>query len=145
MSNKAPGLSNQNQIRSNARLFGIILTVLGAAGVIGGAIGFVGTGFDSSYDPFAEDGVPRPVIWMGVFLLGGILLGFGRSLLVAGYGGVALQYAAGEAAPVIKETKEYLTADDAAAPGGSGPFCRSCGVRNDAEARFCDACGASLT
>ena len=24
------------------------------------------------------------------------------------------------------------------------PYCRSCGTRNDAEARFCDSCGTSM-
>ena len=38
---------------------------------------------------------------------------------------------------------------DDGSPGTSGtaatgPFCRSCGVRNDEDARFCDGCGASL-
>ncbi len=28
--------------------------------------------------------------------------------------------------------------------GGAGPFCRSCGVRNDDDARYCDGCGQSL-
>jgi len=25
----------------------------------------------------------------------------------------------------------------------AGPYCRACGVRRDADARFCDGCGAS--
>jgi hypothetical protein len=28
--------------------------------------------------------------------------------------------------------------------GATGPYCRACGTRNDAEARFCDSCGASM-
>ena len=39
------------------------------------------------------------------------------------------------------------TVDDqtaTAAAAAAGPYCRSCGVRNDPDARFCDGCGQSL-
>lgn len=145
MEKKPPGSANQDQIRTNARIFGVLLTGLGVATIGVGVVGFVLTAFSDSYDPFADPGVPKPMIWMGVFLVGGVLSVVGRGLLGAGYGGAALRYAAGEAAPVFKETKEYLAADTSADPArAQGPFCRACGVRNDVEANFCDGCGASL-
>jgi hypothetical protein len=29
-------------------------------------------------------------------------------------------------------------------PAATGPFCSTCGVRNDGDATFCDSCGAAL-
>ena len=46
------------------------------------------------------------------------------------------RYAAGETMPVVKDSLDYLKA---------GPFCSTCGVRNDADAKFCDSCGATLS
>ena len=60
-------------------------------------------------------------------------------LLQAGFGGVAARYAAGEVAPVLKDSLAYVTASEK-----TGPFCSKCGVRNDDGARFCDACGTAL-
>ncbi|TIC88209.1 zinc ribbon domain-containing protein [Nocardioides sp. GY 10113] len=34
--------------------------------------------------------------------------------------------------------------DPRAASGAAGPYCRECGVRQNVEARFCDACGTPL-
>ncbi len=59
--------------------------------------------------------------------------------------------------PTVKQSATYLSDGEGIlgvgrtvgdrAPGGSaaaGPYCRSCGVRNDEDARFCDGCGTSL-
>ena len=67
-----------------------------------------------------------------------------------GFGGAIGRYYAGEAAPVLRDTLRTVTGADA--EGGpsekserAGKFCSSCGVRQDSEARFCDACGAPLS
>ncbi len=75
--------------------------------------------------------------------------------------GAGARYASGELSPVAKDTAHYLTdgkgllnvgtttsggtaaATPTAGPA-TGPYCRSCGTRNDAEARFCDSCGTSM-
>lgn len=142
-----PRVQHQDQIRTGARVAGIALTVLGAVLMIGGLVVF-GSAFAGDYDPFASDGIPRPVFGLAGFAAGGFALVFGRGLLGVGYGGAALRYAAGEAAPVIKETADHVrgttgTTGDPAA-GTDGPFCRACGVRNRADAKFCDGCGQSL-
>ncbi len=136
-----PGLPRQGAIRRNARIFGIIVTVLGAAVVIAGLVVFV-QAFSNDYDPFEDEGIPRPVFGLVALFGGGVLLVIGRSLLTAGYGGVALRYAAGEAAPTIKDTLAHLKDDGSTV---TGPFCSKCGVRNDQGAQFCDACGTALT
>jgi hypothetical protein len=72
--------------------------------------------------------------------------------------GTAARYGAGETVPVVKDSASYLTDgegvlgvgrtvdDRPSAPAASqpGPYCRSCGVLNDDDARFCDGCGTSL-
>lgn len=67
------------------------------------------------------------------------LLAVGAWLLQAGFGGAAARYAAGELAPVVKDAGGYVTDAEK-----TGPFCSKCGVRDDAAARFCDACGTAL-
>jgi hypothetical protein len=63
----------------------------------------------------------------------------GGWLLQAGFGGAAARFAAGELAPVAKDSLDYVTDSEK-----TGPFCSKCGVRNDTGARFCDACGTAL-
>lgn len=142
-----PGLPNQDRIRSGSRIAGLILTAVGVIMLIGGFIGFVVSGFGEvagDADPFQDDGMPTPVYWFLVFGAGMLLTALGRPLLAAGFGGVALRYGAGEAMPVVKDSLDYLRHGSAEQEQARGPFCRSCGVRNDEAARFCDACGAGL-
>ena len=68
----------------------------------------------------------------------------------------AARYGAGETMPVVKNSATYLsdgegvlgvgrTVDDAGAQRAvTGPYCLSCGRRNEEDARFCDGCGTSL-
>jgi hypothetical protein len=82
------------------------------------------------------------------------VMAVGAWLLQAGFFGAAARYAAGETMPVVRDSASYLTngegifgigRDAAAATPETGPFCSRCGVRNDVDARFCDACGNSLS
>ena len=64
--------------------------------------------------------------------------------------------AIGGAVPVVKDSAAYLTDgqgllgvgrtvdDRPAEQTATGPYCSSCGVRNDSSARFCDSCGTTL-
>src|SRR3954453_22007796 len=71
----------------------------------------------------------------------------------------AARYAAGETMPTVRDSASYLTdgegvlgvgrtVDDTASPSATeratGPFCSTCGTRNDTDASFCDHCGAAL-
>ena len=114
---------------------------------------------------FTLEGFAEPTkFWM--FFVGMPLLAAGGWLLPAGFMGVGARYTSGELSPAAMDTAHYLTdgkgllgvgatpSDEAtSAPPGAGvptaagsptgPYCRSCGTRNDADARFCDACGTS--
>ena len=77
-------------------------------------------------------------------------------LAVLAFIGAQSRYVAGETMPTLKQSAAYLsdgegimgvgrTVDDRQrGTAADGPYCRSCGVRNDEDARFCDGCGSSL-
>lgn len=142
----SPGLRQQSGVRTFLRVGGTIVSLIALGLVIGGMASF----FQSfNAEPFSEDSGPGN-FWM-VFA-GLPLLAAGGWMLQAGFLGAASRYVAGEAAPVLKDTASYLT-DGAGILGigkeqpgaaASGPYCSTCGVRNDAGARFCDACGTAL-
>ena len=87
------------------------------------------------------------------------MLGIGTMLLKLGYMGAVARYIAGETAPVAGDTINYL-ADEThgsmrkiAGAIGEGlrgtaavatVACPACGHGNDADARFCDQCGAKM-
>ena len=140
--------------RTTLRVIGVVLLLAGL--VIGGlgVRGFIADAQSTSVD--ADFG---PILMMAA---GGFLCVFCLAALNAGTIGAQARYAAGETMPTLKQSAAYLsdgegimgvgrTVDDG--PHGAegsrgaavtGPYCRSCGVRNDEDARFCDGCGASL-
>ena len=141
------GLPRTAGTRTTLRVLGVALLLAGL--VIGDFI----AEFDSM------DGGPGSILRMAA---GGFLCVVGLGALSAGTIGAQSRYAAGETMPTLKQSAAYLsdgegimgvgrTVDDgphgAEGSRGSavtGPYCRSCGVRNDEDARFCDGCGASL-
>jgi len=141
----APGFIRQTRYRNAFR-------VLGAAVLVVGIVMF-GYGITSVFGSEEFPGGLQIFCFMG----GLLVIGLGLMFLQAGFLGAAARYSAGETMPVVRDSASYLsdgqgilgvgrTVDDGAPRGGatSGPYCRSCGVRNDADARFCDGCGASL-
>jgi hypothetical protein len=142
MSNQTgPGLARQSSARTLLRVAGPVLLVVG--------LGFVVTAFVDFFGSTGSFGGPDK-FWM--FFVGLPLLFVGGGLTQAGYVGTAARYVAGETMPVVKDSATYLSdgrgvagvgrTEEAAA--ATGPYCRECGTRNDADARFCDSCGQSL-
>jgi hypothetical protein len=142
--NTPPGLRGQATARTAFRVIGVVLLIV--------ALGFLAVGlqdFFSSAESF--DGPHR--FWM-VFV-GVLMLGPAAWCLQAGFVGTATRYVAGETMPTVKDSAAYLTdgegllgagrtVDDAPATASAGPFCSKCGTRSDADASFCDSCGAAL-
>lgn len=145
-----PGLRQQAGVRTFFRVAGCVLLPVSLGVFVWGVVNVFG---DSSWA--GPEG-----IHMAAFIGGLPLIGVSLMLLQAGFVGAAARYGAGETMPVLKDSAAYLsdgegvlgvgrTPDDRAGenPGAAvtaGPYCRSCGVRNDQEARFCDGCGSSL-
>lgn len=136
-----PGLAHQSTVRTVARVAGPVLLVVG--------LGFVVTAFVDFFATMDSFGAPEK-FWM--FFVGLPILFVGGALTQAGHAGTAARYVAGETMPVVKDSASYLSegrgiagigrTEEAAA--ATGPYCRQCGTRNDADARFCDSCGQSL-
>lgn len=138
--------------RTTLRVIGVVLLVVGVPVFAWGI-----------YTVFSYDGYDGPPGLAILAFLGGLpLIGMGLMALNVGTIGAQSRYVAGETMPTLKQSAAYLsdgegimgvgrTVDDgphgAEGSRGSavtGPYCRSCGVRNDEDARFCDGCGASL-
>lgn len=134
---RGPGYRDQSRKRLVFRVLGVLF--MGTALVLIGlsvADFFAHSDFD---DPqFGEAGKA----WMFLAALPFFVLGGG--MLQLGFAGAGARYMAGEYTPVLKDSMDHLGIRGSAAAEGSGPYCRSCGTRNDADARFCDGCGTSM-
>ena len=143
-----PGFAGQARFRTIFRVLGIVCMGLALVLIALAIADFVHAAraddFDTQPTKFWYFFVALPFFAVGGFCL------------QAGFLGVAARYGAGETMPVVRDSASYLsdgegilgvgrTVDDAhRTTGATGPYCRACGVRNDADARFCDGCGASL-
>jgi zinc ribbon protein len=137
-----PGIQGQRTARNVFRVAGVVVLVA--------ALYFLVTGF---HDLMTTDGEPTKFWMMFVGIFGLAVAGW---CLQAGFMGAASRYVAGETMPTVKDSAAYLsdgegvlgvgrTVDDAQkAQAVTGPYCSTCGTRNDADASFCDSCGAAL-
>ena len=150
-----PGLRQQSGVRTLFRVLGVVLAPLGVLLLAVGFYRFV------TFDPSGWDAGPPDGFLM--FALGGIVAVVGFGFLNAGFMGASARYTAGETMPVVKDSATYLsdgegilgvgrTVDDQTVDeqhvtqrAATGPYCRSCGVRNDEDAKFCDDCGTALS
>jgi hypothetical protein len=137
-----PGLRDQTALRSFFRVGGALVLLVGLACTVAGMVSFFAA--TSSFEG------PQH-FWL--CFVGLPLMAVGGWMLQAGFLGAAARYVAGESAPVVRDTAAYLSRgrgvlgigrDEQDPATRSGPYCSKCGVRNDADARFCDACGNPL-
>ena len=122
-----PGLDQQSTVRTTARVLAVVLLVAGAYLLFRGITGFMDQA--QSMEMEADFG---PILTIAA---GGFCVVLGLAAANVGWLRAQASYVAGETVPVVKESLDHLTA---------GPCCRSCGTRNDTEAKFCDGCGTSL-
>ena len=134
-----------------------ILRVLGPVIFVVGLIFFI-TCLVSFFTAMSGHGFPR-LFWCG--FVGLPLMWLGSVLCGAGFIGAAARYLAGESAPVAKDTFNYMAdgtkesvktvatavGEGLAASGIGKPVqirCHKCNEPNDANSKFCKACGTSL-
>lgn len=149
-----PGRINPGRInpghhaqRTGLRVLGFLLT--GVGGV------FTAIGLVSFFGSMATMGGPPQYFWCA--FVGLPLLGCGTALLKYAYRGAIGRYIAGEDAPVVVDTLNYVASETrpavhaistAIASGLAGTRaaeqCHGCGNECQAGARFCDRCGAGL-
>ena len=147
-------MADSNKINPNHTGTRAVLQVVGPALALLG-LAFIVIGFGSFFAAFGNhDGPPR-YFWCA--FVGMPLLGVGLMISKFAFLGRVSRYVAGETAPVAKDTFNYLAEDtqegvrNVAGAIGEGlgsttspSRCRACGHTNDADAKFCRNCGASL-
>lgn len=125
-------------------LFGLAIADFFAASDMSGGPGPGDPGFADWVDEEMNDGPTKG--WM--FFLGMPFFALGGLFLQLGFAGATATYMADEYSPAIQRVSQDLgLRGDEASTGSavSGPYCRSCGRQNDADARFCDSCGTSMS
>jgi hypothetical protein len=134
----APGFERNRTQRNVLRALGAVLLLAGIYLLVTGGMAFVDDARSADMD-----GGFGPILKIAG---GGFLLVFGLGALNAGFLGAQARYAAGETMPVVKDSAAYLSDGEGILGVGrtAGPYCSKCGVRNDADARFCDSCGTAL-
>ncbi len=140
---------------------GSVRQVLRIAGPLAAGVGvlLMAIGVGSFFLSFGGGGPPR-FFWCA--FLGMPILFVGAVMCMFGFIGALARFQAGEVAPVGKDTFNYLaegtkggvqtlaTAVGAgltkgmAGTDGAAP-CPKCGHSNNADAKFCDECGASIS
>lgn len=135
------GYPDQDRKRVVLRVLGFVFVGIGVLLLAIGLFSMTG---------ILNDGFP------GLFFLtflGLPLLFVGAVCLMFGFFGAVSRFQAGEAAPVAKDTANYLldgtrketTKTVHAALQDNGPRCPKCGEENEKGAVYCDHCGASLS
>ena len=145
-------------LRNGFRIGGLVLLVLGLiVFIVNGS--HVVHAISASSDMNSPDFATGPSIGSVLATMGGFLMiGVSLQLLNLGFLRTALNYAAGEGSQAVRSVSGDIAGGvhdgwaggrgtpqattDASAK--TGPYCSKCGVRNDAGARFCDACGTAL-
>lgn len=139
-------------------VIGILLTIVGIGGFIFGAI----SSFDSGP---SFDGPPDAFKLFFLAFLGLPMIGIGAMITKVAYFGAIARYVASEAAPVAKDTTNYMLDGTKDAIGGLAQSvgagiaagmaggtiadaqtvdCTGCGAACDSGARFCDQCGTTI-
>lgn len=139
-----PGLLGQARVRTTARVIAGVLLVTGAVLLVRGV-----SAFASEFGDPTMDARPGPILMAAG---GGFCIVLGLVAAQIGWMRAHVRYVAGETMPVLKDSATYLSDGQgiarigrpAAASTATGPYCRQCGTRNDADATFCDGCGQSL-
>ena len=146
-----------NETRNVFRVLGPVVALVGLVLII--------VGFGSALASMGSMRSVGPPRFFWCFFVGGPIFIVGMALCKFGYMGKVTRYVAGEMAPVAKDTFNYMadgTADGvrtvaqaigqglAGAGGAVGSAktavrCHKCNNLADADARFCDDCGAALT
>ena len=140
------GLNPEENInlRKKLRVVGTVCLIIGG--------GFSIVGFISFFSAFGGGGVPS-LFWCAFV---GLPIGFvGVVCLAYSYLGKFARYVSNEAAPVAKDTINYMvngTKDSVigavkefTGTSKTSLVCPKCGNKNSITAQFCDECGAPLT
>lgn len=128
-----PGVAGQSSRRTGFRVLGGLLMVA--------ALVLIGIAVADFFSVFGSDDFDAQPTKFWMFFVALPLFAIGGFFLQLGFAGAGARYLAREYVPVLKESLDELGVGSSSA---TGPFCRSCGRRNDTDARFCDGCGTAM-
>lgn len=143
---------NHAGVRDLLRVIGPLLMFVGGVCILVAGIDFFSVMASGLHGGMS--GGPK-LFWL--FFVGMPLLAIGGMMSQFAFMGAVARYVAEETAPVAVDTANYV--GKASAPGitaiaraiseglegtEASRACPACGTGNDAEARFCDACGHAL-
>ena len=144
-------MTDENQLNPGHNVVRQVLRIVGPLTMAAGLV-FTAIGLASFFSSFGSFGPPR-YFWCA--FIGLPLTGVGAAITKFAYMGSILRYFSAEAAPVGKDTFNYMASgtrqgvrDVVSAvreglSGGEGE-CPQCRHKNDVDARFCDNCGQPL-
>lgn len=139
--------SRADRSRSQRLVLRALGAVLLVAGVVLVVLGGMRLADDFGGGGFGAFALLAPGLFLCVFGLGALNAGFlgAQARYVGDEAGPSLRSALGRepvAGPVARPVagRDEGTVETTAA----GPYCRSCGVRNDESGRFCSSCGSAL-
>jgi len=141
--------------RSGLRVAGVVLVVVGGVVLLIGLSEFVMAFVRANQHDRRDPSVGRMILMMP----GLLMLGIGSQMCLAGWAGKIAKYGVREGSPAAAEginrvalgASEGIEAVAAAVASGvrgadvGQAACAACGRENDADAGFCDACGASMS
>jgi zinc-ribbon domain len=151
-------MSEESKIDPKHSTTRLVLRILGPT-IAGFGVLFMAIGIGSFFSSFGTFEPPR---YFWCFFVGIPLLGVGVAMCMFAFLGSFSRYISGEAAPVQKDTFNYLahgtregvkTLASAVGEGLAGGIgkeervvkrCPSCDHENDSDAKFCKNCGSSL-
>lgn len=142
MTTRKRSVDSHAETRIVLRVVGLALLAVGLFFLITGAIDFFESfGRVASFDPFNDRKLPEGPSRFWMCFVGLPLVGIAAWCLQAGFLGAASRYVADETRAAVTTTASAI----GEGLRGRGPYCRECGTANDANARFCDNCGTSLS
>ena len=144
-------MNDENRLNPGHRKLRQFLRLLGPL-VVGLGLIFSAIGFISFFSSFGGFGPPR---YFWCVFVGFPLIGIGTGITKFAFMGSVLRYMSAEAAPVGKDTFNYVAEGTQggvrtmarAVREGFSPatnVCTTCGHANDADAKFCDECGQPM-
>lgn len=146
-------MSEESKIDPKHNASRFILRVLGPT-IAGIGMLLIIVGVASFFSAFGSFEPPR---YFWCTFVGMPLLFVGVAMSMFGFFGAFARYVFGEAAPVHKDTFNYLAegtkqgvrtiataVGEGFAAGRAAVFCQQCGKGNESDAKFCKNCGAAI-
>lgn len=131
--------ASQDDTRLYLRVAAIVLVFLGGVFVIA-----FWSAANAAFDQPLVFGTERQEPPFALGAIGGIMLVAGMAITRWAFLRPAASYAAGEVEPAVRELARAAAEGASEVKASASRACLVCGVLNDRDAQFCDACGKPM-